>query len=107
MTVEYPYFEQPEPMVWNEDASYVQTDAVIAHATMHQWNHSIGETVTALLEEGMRLTGLAEHDTVPWNALPGLMEPVTERRTAGSEWRLAQNPARLPCSFTLQAVREG
>jgi SAM-dependent methyltransferase len=106
LTVEYPYFEQPEPMVWNNDASYVETGAVIAHTSTYEWNHGIGETVTALLEEGMRITGLAEHDTVPWNALPGLMEPVTERRMAGSEWRLAQNPARLPCSFTLQAVRD-
>ena len=47
----------------------------------------------------MTLTGLAEHDSVPWNALPGMM---TE---AGGEWRLTEGPSRLACSFTIQAVK--
>ena len=34
----------------------------------HEWNHGLGEIVTALLDEGMTLTGLAEHDSVPWSA---------------------------------------
>lgn len=52
-------------------------------------------------------TGLAEHDTVPWNALPGAMEPVGERATSGSEWRLTERQSRLPRTFTLQAIKEG
>lgn len=52
------------------------------------------------------LRGVHLHDSVPWDALPGLMEPVTERRMAGSEWRLAADPRRLPHTFTLQVVRE-
>jgi hypothetical protein len=66
----------------------------------HEWNHGLGEIVTALLDSGMTLTGLAEHDTVPWNALPGQMEQV-----AINEWRLADRPWRLPHSYTLQAVK--
>lgn len=27
-------------------------------------------------------------------------------RDAGGEWRLADRPWRLPCSYTLQAVRQ-
>jgi hypothetical protein len=46
------------------------------------------------------LTGLAEHDSVPWNALPGMMTETD------GEWRLSENPARLPCSFTIQAVKD-
>jgi SAM-dependent methyltransferase len=106
LSLEYPYFEQPEPMVWDEDITYVQTDARMAHTVTHQWSHGIGETVTALLDADLRITGLTEHDTIPWNALPDLMEPVTPRPMAGSEWRLADNPQRLPHSFTLQAVRD-
>jgi hypothetical protein len=106
LSLEYPYFERRDPMVWDDDRTYVETDARIAHTEMRLWNHGLGETVTALLAAGMRITGLTEHETIPWNALPGVMEPVTERRLAGSEWRLSSNPARLPCTFTLQAVRE-
>jgi SAM-dependent methyltransferase len=106
LSLEYPYFEQSEPMTWDNDGTYVQTDARMEHSVMHVWNHGIGETVTALLQAGMRITGLTEHDTIPVNSFHGLMEPVTPRRMAGSEWRLAENPARLPHSFTLQAVKD-
>ena len=41
-----------------------------------EWNHGLGEIVGALLAAGMRLTALVEHQSVPWNALPGLMVEV-------------------------------
>lgn len=96
----YPYFEKPDPLVYESSLTYVQTDQVFGHTTAAVWNHGLGETVTALLDHGLRITGLVEHDSVPWNALPGQME-----RSADGEWRLRHNPQRLAHSFTLQAVR--
>jgi SAM-dependent methyltransferase len=98
LVVRYQYFETAEPLVIDEPGTYVTTDAVIEHGLTHEWNHGIGEIVTALLEAGLTLTGLAEHDSVPWEALPGQM--VLDER---GEWRLAANPARLAGSFTIQA----
>jgi 2-polyprenyl-3-methyl-5-hydroxy-6-metoxy-1,4-benzoquinol methylase len=100
LVVEYPYFETAEPLVIDEGGTYVQTDAEFTHTLTHEWNHGIGEIVTALLDAGMTITGLTEHDSVPWEALPGLME-----RPAGHEWRLADRPSRLACSYTLQAAK--
>ena len=100
LVLEYPYFEREEPMVFDEGGTYVETDAVFTHNRTHEWNHGLGEIVTALLDNGMELTGLAEHDSVPWEALPGQMEQL-----AGGEWRVTDRPWRLPHSYTLQAVR--
>jgi SAM-dependent methyltransferase len=100
LVLEYPYFEREEPMVFDEGGTYVETDAVFTHNRTHEWNHGLGEIVTALLDNGMELTGLAEHDSVPWEALPGQMEQL-----AGGEWRVADRPWRVPHSYTLQAVR--
>jgi SAM-dependent methyltransferase len=100
LVLEYPYFEREEPMVFDEGGTYVETDAVFTHNRTHEWNHGLGEIVTALLGNGMELTGLAEHDSVPWEALPGQMEQL-----AGGEWRVADRPWRVPHSYTLQAVR--
>jgi len=100
LAVEYPYFERAEPMIFEEEGTYVKTDAVFIHNRTHSWNHGLGEIVTALLAEGMELTGLAEHDSVPWDALPGHMVQI-----GGGEWRLADRPWRLPHSYTLQAVK--
>jgi len=100
LLVKYPYFEQPEPLTWTEGGTYVDTDQVFEQNVSHEWNHGLGEIVTALLDEGLALTGLAEHHSAPWNPLPGKTEQI-----AGSEWRLADNPARLPFTYTLQAVK--
>ncbi len=102
LVVEHPYFEREEPLVWDEGGTYVQTDAVFEHTVTHEWNHGLGEIVTALLAQGLELTLFEEHDSVPWEALPGAME-----RTAAGEWRLADRPWRLPHSYTLRAVKRG
>ena len=100
LAVKYPYFEQPEPLTWTEGGTYVDTDMVFTQNVSHEWNHGIGEIVTALLDAGLTLTGLTEHDSVPWDAMPRLMKPA-----GGGEWRLAAEASRLPCSFTVRAVK--
>ena len=102
LVVDYPYFERPEPTVFDQGGTYVQTDAVFTHNLTHEWNHGLGEIVTAVLDSGLAITMLAEHDSVPWEALPGQMT-----RDDLGEWRLADRPWRLPCSYTLQAVKRG
>ena len=100
LVVEYPYFERPEPTVFDEGGTYVETDVVFEHTVTHEWNHGLAEVITALMDAGLELTALTEHDSVPWEAFPGMME-----RTTAGEWRLADRPWRLPHSYTLQAVR--
>jgi SAM-dependent methyltransferase len=100
LALDFPYFERQEPLVWDEGGTYVETDVQFKHTVTHSWNHGLGEIVTALHDAGMQLTTLVEHDSVPWEALPGQME-----RTDANEWRLVDRPWRLPHSYTLRAVR--
>jgi len=100
LVVDFPYFEQDEPTVWDEGGTYVETDAVFTAKTTHSWNHGLGEIATALIAEGLQVTGLVEHDSVPWEALPGQMT-----KDDHGEWRLTDRPWRLAASYTLQAVK--
>ncbi|MDG4767809.1 class I SAM-dependent methyltransferase [Solwaraspora sp. WMMD406] len=100
LVLDLPYFETAEPLVWNENGTYVSTDANFTHNVTHSWNHGLGEIFTALTAAGLRVTMLIEHDSVPWNALPGRMTKGDD-----GEWRLTERPARLPLSYTLQAVK--
>jgi SAM-dependent methyltransferase len=100
LVLRYPYFERPEPLVFDTDGTYVETDVSFQHTASHEWNHGLGEIVTALLDEGLTITGLTEHDRVPWDALPGQMEELPD-----GEFRLREQPDRLPATYTLQAVR--
>jgi SAM-dependent methyltransferase len=100
VAVEFPYFGTPEPLVWDEAGTYVSTDVVFKHTVTHSWNHGLGEVVTALLVAGFELTMLEEHDSVPWEALPGQMV-----RDEHEEWHLIDRPERLPLTYTLQALK--
>ncbi len=100
LVVDAPYFERPEPNSSWDGGTYVTTDAQFAHNLTHEWSHGIGETITALAEAGMTLAAFAEHDSAPWEALPGQMTCDDL-----GEWRLSDRPWRLPCTYTLQAVR--
>jgi SAM-dependent methyltransferase len=100
LVVDYPYFERPEPNVFDDDGTYVSTDTVFQNTVTHEWNHGLAETITALMDAGLELTALAEHDSAPWAALPGMMVQSDD-----GEWRLADRPWRLPCTYTLQAVK--
>src|SRR5262249_51198703 len=100
LKVAYPYFETGEPMVFDEPETYVETETSFAHTVSHSWNHGLGEIVSALLAEGLRLTMLEEHDSVPWKALNDCM--VVDE---AGEWRLAEHRERVPLTYTLQAVK--
>jgi SAM-dependent methyltransferase len=98
LVIDLPYFEQTEPVIWDEDGTYVETDTVFTQNITHEWNHGLGEIVSALFRHGMQLTLLEEHDSIPWEAFPGQMKDI-----GGGEWRIAERPERLPHSYTLQA----
>ena len=91
LVVRYPYFEREEPTIFDDAGTYVRTDVAFQHTITHEWNHGLGEIVTALLDAGLQITALTEHDSVPWEALPGQMEQ------AGHEWRLADQIGRASC----------
>jgi SAM-dependent methyltransferase len=102
LVVDLPYFERDEPSVWTDGGTYVETDVVFTANTTHEWNHGLGEIVSALISEGLQITGLVEHDSIPWEALLGQMT-----KDHHGEWRLTDRPWRLAASYTLQAVKEG
>ena len=80
--------------------SYVDHEGELAQPTTIEFNHGLGSIVTALLDRGMTLTQLVEHDSVPWN-------PLGEAMVEGDdgEWRLVDGPERLPLTYTLQAIK--
>ncbi len=102
VVVRFSYFEEPEPLVYESELTYVETDVRFAARRAAVWNHGLGQIVSALFASGMRITALEEHQSVPWNALPGQM-----LRGDDGEWSLADSPSRLAASFTLQAEKVG
>lgn len=98
--LEFPYFEMPEPLVFDDGGTYVETEREFNATVTHEWNHGLGEIVTALLKAGLRLDLLTEHQSVPWNAMPGQMVEI-----GAGEWQLAEAPERLAATYTITATK--
>ncbi|KID81620.1 arginine deiminase type-3 [Metarhizium guizhouense ARSEF 977] len=102
IVINFLYFKREEPIILDRQGTYVDSgDYKFGSTRRAVFNHGIGEVVQALLDEGMRLTMLREHQSAPLTgAQPELQ--VDER----GEYSLKDRPWRLPLSYTLQAVKD-
>lgn len=100
LALAFPYFEQTAPLEWDDESTYVEVSQPLTATRTYEWNHGLGEIVTALLERGLRLDALIEHDSVPWEALPNRM---TLR--ADGEYALTEQPSVMPLSYTIRASK--
>lgn len=99
VVVKYPYFET-EGVRFSEPVSYVPHDDPLAAPEIIHFNHGLAQVISALMDAGMELQSIEEHDSVPWNPLGDAMED-----TGGGEYRLRHAPERLAATYTLQAAR--
>lgn len=99
LVVRYPYFTTTEPLFFEEQNSYANPAATIAVPGSYSWNHGLGEIVSAVLDAGLTLTGLVEHDECEWQALPWMVKADSGRHV------LPDGRERLPLMYTLTAVR--
>ncbi len=101
LAIEHTYFEQTEPFVSDSDETYTDANRPLVHCRTYEWNHGIGEIVTALIRHGLRLEWLVEHDWTVWPRFPWLV------RTGDGRWTAPAGRPRAPLTFSLLASRDG
>jgi SAM-dependent methyltransferase len=99
LVLAYPYRSMPEPNRWETPTSYTGSDEVVAQPVTYEWNHGLAEVVQGVLDAGLRVTRLAEHEELEWQFLDWMVP--TER----GGWVLPDAPERLPLMYTLEAVK--
>ena len=110
LVINAPYFETEKPNEWTDDQTYVDGPRLTMRTT-YEWNHGIGEIVTALIDAGMRLDFLHEHKAIAWQALPWMVpsEAVPDsavRHVARTQWSLPESQRDLlPLMYSLKATR--
>jgi SAM-dependent methyltransferase len=93
----YDYFEEPSaPQIWDSDTTYTDGGAV-AHPRSYQWNHSLSEIVQSLIDEGLRIDTLIEHDWTVFQQFPWL------EKDGEGLFQIPLGYPRLPLMFTLHA----
>lgn len=99
LVIKYPYFETPGVSFY-ETSTYVAHDEPLSSPATVQFNHGLGEIMSAVMNAGLAITSFEEHDTVPWNPLGDAMYDV-----GGNEFRLREGAERLPLTYTLRAAK--
>jgi SAM-dependent methyltransferase len=101
LVIEYPYFETAG-VHFSEEWTYVEHAEPLASPDLIHYNHGLAEVISAVMDAGMQLSAIDEHQTCPWNPF-GDATQVDEF----GEFRLRSDPARLPLTYTLQAIKSG
>lgn len=95
----YSYFPGDSPEVFDEPGTYADEDADVKNTVTHEWNHPIGEIVTALVESGLQIHFLHEHQVIPWKPW-GILEEAGD-----GLYKLPDNVPSLPLLFSIGASR--
>ena len=99
LRLRYPYWEHPEPLVFEVKGSYADRDADIGEKVEHGWDHGLGEIVTALIEAGLTIESLVEHAFLDWK-VGFLVED------GDGTWRLPPDAGgEMPLMFSLLATK--
>ena len=100
LVVAHDYFETAQPLRWEEATTY-GGEGKVEHTVTYEWNHGLGEIVTALIRAGFRIDQVGEHRTIEWQALPHMVA-VDDR------WALPEHQRdTVPLAFSVLATRTG
>ena len=93
------YFGRGRCFSIDEPSSYAAPGVTLRNSREHIWLYELAQVITVLLEAGLTLTAIAEHDASCSAILPGM----TQR--ADGMWVLPAGRPSLPLSFTLSATK--
>lgn len=96
--VENDYFDD-EPFFDDDPGSYVDLDAPTLQNACYEWQHTLGDVVSAIVAAGLTIEFLHEHDTTLYARWPWL-----EHR-AMDDFRFPEGRPRIPLMYSVRARR--
>ncbi|MEQ8267083.1 MAG: class I SAM-dependent methyltransferase [Parvibaculum sp.] len=84
------------PQQWDNAHDYAEPGIRLTHFRSNEWQHTLGDVVSALAGAGLRIEFLHEHDMLPWAGVPSL-------EWDGTFYRAPEGAPRLPLSYSLKA----
>ena len=95
LTIAYDYFQR-EPFLLDDPGTYADLGAKTEHNRTEEWQHSLGAVVSAVIDAGLGLELLHEHDYTLHARWPFLVE-------RDGFYRLPEGRPRLPLMYSLRA----
>ncbi|MFJ8920655.1 class I SAM-dependent methyltransferase [Streptomyces sp. NPDC102415] len=97
-TITYDYFSR-DAWVDESPGTYADFDAATVHNRSVEWQHPVGEVVSALAAAGLRIEFLHEHDASLFARYPALV------RHADGSYRFPADRPRIPMMYSVKASR--
>jgi len=97
LTVEYDYFHSR--LEFDDPGTYADLEASTAHNRTEEWQHTLADIVTALLDAGLVLELLSEHDYTLFPRWPFL------EKSGFDTFRIPEGRPRVPLMVSLRARR--
>ena len=97
LSVEYDYFQDEDPRVWDEPGTYADFDAETSHNITYEWNHTLGDVVSAVSAAGLNVELLHEYDYTMFPRWPIL------EKSGFDTYRLPEGTPKIPLMYSLRA----
>ncbi len=96
----YSYFHGPKPLIFDDDTTYTGDQQKLVNTRNYEWMHPVSEVVTALIDAGLTIEFLHEHDRLPWQ----LYSCMTDKRD-GTMFQLPPEIPSLPLAYSIKASK--
>ena len=97
LKIKYPYWHSEEPLSYDEDGTYVDSEVVLENKRGYEWNHTISDILNALIQAGLVISEVHEYPHLPWKPCP------MAKKNKDDEWRLDGDL--VPLCWSVKAVK--
>ena len=88
-----------KPLVIDETVTYTGDPQPMQSTRTYEWIHPLSSVIGGLLDAGLRLDWLHEHEIIPWRAFPMMVEAPQRM------FRMPPGHPPLPLAYSLQATK--
>ena len=99
LRVRHPYFQDKEPLSFEDEGSYASEDAETGGIPSFEWNHPISRIINVLIDAGLSIDFFHEFPMTTYKALPFMVEKEPGR------WVLPEDEDKVPFMFSLKATK--
>ncbi len=96
-TIAYSYFKS-DAIIETETGTYANREANITQQSI-TWNHSLGEVLSALLQNDLQLKSFEEFDYSPYDCFSHTIE------VSPKQFRIKHLESKIPMVFALKAIK--
>ena len=100
LVYKYPYFQGKDPIHFKSEYTYTDQYVDIKNVDTFEWQHTFGDIITALINEGLKIVSVKEY---PYTLFPQF--PFLEEVDKGL-WKFKNNKYSVPMIFSIKAIKE-